>query len=246
MAIDVEQTQVMMLLLAAGLIVWTAAVLWIVVAAFRTSIVWGVLLAVLTPLYVVYALLEWSRPGVRYAFLVSVLGLLMAGAGWYGGAGRLVVAQLDRLGETVDPALRSQVEEVARHIPTAAPPDEPLPNAERVPDDPDILSVDPLKEVYQIPPARPLPPSSEEVVQPTPVRTFSWQRVSPDLLHGYLGSRVRLRLRDGRHVEGMLMPGADESVMVEVQQGSGRIGYEYLLSQIQTAEVLVPVEAGSP
>jgi hypothetical protein len=248
MDIAVDQSQVMLVLLAAGLLVWLAAVLWIVVAAFRTSLVWGVLLVVLTPLYLIYALLEWSRPGVRYAFLVSVLGLLMAGAGWYGGAGRVVLAELDRLGDVVDPALRSQVEQAARRIPTAVPPDEPLPNEAQVPDDPEILAVDPLDEAYQIPPAQPLPPVPENAVEPPPARGFTWRRVGPGLLRGYLGSRVRIELRDGRRVEGLLMPGADESIMVEVQQGTGRIGYEYLLSQIRSAEVFVPVtpEARTP
>lgn len=248
MDMAVDQSQVMVILLAAGLVVWLGAVLWIVVAAFGTSLLWGLLLVLLTPLYVIYALLEWSRPGVRYAFLVSLVGLLLAAAGWYGGAGRVVLAQLDRLEGAVDPSLRSQVEAVAERLPTAAPPDEPLPNESSVPEDPEILAVDPLKEAYQIPPADPLPPDPHSEVEPPRGAPLAWRRVNPALLSGHLGRRVRLELRDGRQVEGLLMPGADESIMVEVQQGTGRIGYEYLLNQIASAEVLLlaPVQDAAP
>ncbi len=240
MDIAVDQSQVMLLLLAAGLLVWLAAVLWIVVAAFRSSLLWGVVLVVLTPLYVIYALLEWRQPGVRYAFLVSVLGLLLAAVGWYGGAGRSVMASLDRIGAVLPPEMRSEVEEVAERLPTAVPPDEPLPNQAAVPKDPEILKVDPLEEIYQIPPAPPLPPQPEQAVQPPSRPVLAWRKVPVGSLRGYLGSRARLVLRDGRTVEGMLMPGADESLMVEQQQGTGRVAYEYLLNQIRSAEVLTP------
>ncbi len=240
MEVAVDQSQVILLLFAAGLLVWLAAVLWIVVAAFRSSLVWGVLLVVLTPLYLVYALLEWRQAPVRYAFLVSVVGLLLAAAGWYGGAGKTVLAQLDQFEGVLDPTLRDQVEEVAGRLPTAVPPHEPLPNEASVPQDPELLAVDPLQEAYQIEPAEPLPPRPETEVEAPPVHTLAWQDVPVGLLSGYLGNRARLVLADGRTIEGMLLQGGDESIMVEQQQGTGRIAYEYLVRQIRSAQVLLP------
>lgn len=220
-----NQDTIMSLLLAVGLIAFLIGFVMVVSVAFRRSVILGLVMLILPVIYPLYALFKWGEPRARNGLLVSLVGIMVAFAAFYGGAGK----QVDDVVEWIpDEQLRERVADLTDQLPQASPTQEALRNeaeAQRVEralgEDYDPLAKNEYISVEDI---QPLALKDDKQVEAAPKQAVQWnyQRVNKDLVPGFMGETLRIRLNNGQVKEGKLVKSTPTALTLEfgVQQGT--------------------------
>jgi hypothetical protein len=220
-----NQDTIMSLLLAGGLIVFLIGFVMVMSVAFRRSAILGLVILILPVIYPLYALIKWAEPRARNGLLVSLVGIMVAFAAFYGGAGQRV----DEVVELIpDEQLRARVADLTGQLPQASPTQDTLRNeaeAQRVERELGE-DYDPLAKQEYIPVEEIVPLALEDEKQvdtvARPAVQWQYQRISKDLVPGFMGEKLRIRLADGQVKEGKLVKSTPTAMTLEfvVQQGT--------------------------
>jgi hypothetical protein len=231
----------MVWILLVGLVLLCTGVVRVLSAAFRFRVAWGVAILLMPLIYPLYAGLHWSESPPRNGFLLSIVGLLVASVALYGGAGRDVLALV---GGVPSEQVQSKVQELVEKVPTAAPPDEPLPNEAKAAKVSGWQegTYDPIhgddKDAFPASEIEPLPPRGDKRVQvAAPAVRYEFQQVAPELASHFHGKRARLTTKAGELKEGVLTGGHTESVVMEIPFQGGVAGFEFPFSDIDRLSV---------
>ena len=215
-----------LLLILVGLIM-------VLLDAFSESIFWGLLILFIPILGPVYCFIKWNKDQARNGFAMSLVGVVMALAGIYGGGAK----DLPIIGE----------QEIVQNLPSALPEDAPLPNEEEAAKiviegeeeseyDP-ILSTD--KDKFSPSDLNPLAPKEDETVN-SPTRSKTYKRAL-DLanLDSSINQDIEVVFLDGTTKKGKLISVSDYSLSLEEQVSGGMISFEHNFENIQSTFLLV-------
>jgi hypothetical protein len=229
----------MVWILLVGLVLLCAGVVMVLSAAFRFRVAWGVAILLMPLIYPLYAVLHWSESRPRNGFLLSIVGLLVASVALYGGAGRDVLALVSGVPSE---QVQSKVQELVEKVPTAAPPDEPLPNEAKAAkvSGSQAGTYDPIlgDDEFAFQKIEPLPPREDKRVQVTaPAVRYEFQQVVPALASHFHGTRARLTTKAGELKEGVLRGSHVDSVVMEIPFQGGVAAFEFPFSDIDRLSV---------
>ncbi len=241
---------VIVLLVGVALLLW--GVLLVLSDAWRHGLVWFLGIIIIFPLvYPLFIILNRKRGTTRNGFLMSLSGLLIVMAAFYGGVGKYLPFK--------------EAQEISKRIPTADPPDEPLPNeaeaqAIQVPEGYEPLTEDELDipaEELALPPKQ--DKSVSPVIKTTPRRFY--QAVAVNDASKYIGKQVRVHTEQGSTAVGKLVAGKGSKLTLEQSKTikGGDAAFEHTYQGVTTLEVYdtklpepvvapletVPIDAGS-
>lgn len=198
-----------------GLLVFITGLAMVLAAAFRRRISSGLAMILLPVGYPLYAVFNWSQPRVRNGFLISMAGVLIVLAAAYGGVARDLPF--------------NQAQDIADKVPTARPPNEPLPNAAAA--DAIVLPAgqkfDPLADERFAPPAPPLSPSSDKSFTPARAHAFAYYALRREHVPGQLGKTIKIITREGRVEQGVLVGSDARSLLLETLLPGGSAAFQY-------------------
>ena len=215
--------------------------------AFSESFFWGLLVLLVPPIFVpIYSFVKWRKSQARNGFAMTLVGLVMAGVGAYGG-GLQGIPLLDEY-------------EVVSNLPTAGPNEEPLPNEEAAAkvelEDKDsydpMLSTD--KDRFSASEIEPLAPNEDKTVKNVGKSKVRAVNVPIENVSASMGANIEITLNDGEKHTGILVNSTEDSISIEQQAGGGTVSYEYTLDKITSivrltrpsATTALPVVEGSP
>jgi hypothetical protein len=209
-----------------GLLILIAGLAMVLAAAFRRRLSWGLAMILLPVIYPLYALFNWSQPRVRNGFLMSVAGALIVLAAAYGGVAKDLPF--------------NQAQDLADKVPTALPPDDPLPNAAAA--DAIVLPAghgfDPLADERFVPPAPPLSPRSDKrVASAGPAHRFAYHALSREDVARYLGKTIKIVTREGKVEQGVLVGSDAKSLLLETLLPGGSAAFQYRFHEVKSMYV---------
>ena len=214
------------IVLILALLLLLVGMIMVLLDAFREGIVWGLLVLIAPPLFVpIYSFVKWKNSQARNGFAMSLIGIVVAGIGVYGGALQTI------------PMLSEH--EIVSNIPTAVPKDDPLPNEEAAAQveledgdayDP-MLSTD--KDRFSSEEIEPLAPKEDETVKVSKAKPRG-VNVPIENVNSAIGANVEVAFNDGSKQRGTLVKTSEDSITVEQQAGGGTVSYEYTFEQIQS------------
>ena len=214
------------IVLILALLLLLVGMIMVLLDAFKEGFIWGLLVMVVPPIFVpVYSFVKWTNSQARNGFAMSLVGLVMAGIGIYGGA----LQTIPMLSES----------EIVSNIPTAAPTDEPLSNEEAAAQvdledgedyDP-VLSTD--KDRFTSKEIEPLAPKEDETVKVSQAKPRG-VHVLIENISASIGANIEVTFNDGSKQTGTLVKTSEDSITVEQQTGGGTVSYEYTFEQIQS------------
>ncbi|MEM7401986.1 MAG: hypothetical protein AAF304_08570 [Pseudomonadota bacterium] len=214
-------------ILILALLLLLVGMIMVLLDAFQESFLWGLLVMIVPPLFVpVYSFAKWARSQARNGFALSLIGLVMAGVGIYGGA----LQGLPILGD----------HEIVSNIPTAVPDNEPLPNEEEAAkvelDDGDaydpMLSTD--KDRFTSSEIEPLAPEEDKTVKNFAKNKPRAIKVPLENVSSSIGAVVEITFKDGNQDSGTLVATSEDSLTIEQAAGGGTVSYEYAFEKIQS------------
>jgi len=218
--------------------------LMIVIEAFKISFWWGLAVLFIPLAGLVFVIMNW-REGRNGAY-VLILGTLLSGVAFYGGADRELELgkQLDKANVDVNKIpMDPRVSELLEQRPTMV----EVPNEEAA----QAQGIDTEKDLYEIEAEQeeaPLViPMIEEAKKAKPVEmqkvAMAYQPVSRKRLPEYLGSSLRVHTTDGRDHEGVLIEVSDynEALYLSQRVASGDVTYEYPFAKVEWIEVYAEV-----
>ena len=214
-------------ILILALLLLLVGMIMVLLDAFQESFLWGLLVMVIPPLFIpIYSFAKWTRSQARKGFALSLVGLVMAGVGIYGGA----LHGLPVLGD----------HEIVSNIPTAVPKDEPLPNEEEAAKveledgeayDP-MLSTD--KDRFSASEIEPLAPEEDKTVKNFAKNKPRAVKVPLESASSSIGAVVDITFKDGNQYSGTLIKTTEDSLTIEQTAGGGTVSYEYPFEKIQS------------
>lgn len=228
------------LVLAGGLLLVVFGYLMVFFAALRKGLLLGIVgLIPVVNLFIVTR--NWSRSLTRNGFLVSVVGLLLAGVGYYGGGDAPLLAalepQLEERGVTVP--------KVEVPLKITRPQDVEVPNqaeAEAAGVDLETSVLDqPEIEPGFVP--EPLPPAAETKAPP-PAVAVGYAPICAELLPEVVGKPVRITLKDGATKEGRLSRYEFETLYLAQRMTGGELELSYALNNLSEVQVYDRLGAG--
>ena len=215
------------IVLILALLLLLVGMIMVLLDAFKESFIWGLLVMIVPPIFVpVYSFVKWANSQARNGFAMSLVGLVMAGIGIYGGGLKTI------------PVLSEH--EIVSSIPTAEPTDEPLPNEDEAAQveledgeayDP-ILSTD--KDRFTASEIEPLAPKEDETVKNMAQTKPRAIPVSIESAKTAIGANVEVTFNDGEKSAGTLVKTSEDSITIEQQAGGGTVSYEYPFDTIQS------------
>ena len=227
--------------LAGGLLLFVLGWLMIVWFALRRGLFAGIL-ALIPGLNLLYVANHWSRGAARNGLLISIVGLLLAGVGLYGGGEKSVLAILT-------PELEQRGIEVPEvKVPITRPTDVEVANQAEA----EAAGVDTttsvLDEPSEPPPGyepEPLPPkeSQRSPLAPTEV-TFAYVPTCLPLLKEDIGQRARLTQTDGAVKEGRLAAVEGDVIYLAQTMPGGEVQFTYNVHKLSRIDVYVPLLRG--
>ncbi len=230
------------ILLVLALILIILGLVMILLDAFSESAFWGILVLLLAPIFgPIFAFTHWYKSRARNGFALSFFGLVLLAAGIYGG------------GINSIPGLADQ--EVVKNLPSANPPDEPLPNEEAAASitleeeeegeyDP-ILSTD--KERFSADEIEPLAPAEDKTTSGTARAKIRKVLLEGEEIYSSIGRNVEVTFKDGTTKSGKLIANAEDSISIEEFVGGGSVSFEHKLDKVQSISLLVdPAAAPAP
>ena len=229
-------------ILILALLLLLVGMIMVLLDAFQESFLWGLLVMLVPPLFVpIYSFVKWARSQARNGFALSLIGLVMAGVGIYGGA----LHGLPILGD----------HEIVSNIPTAAPKNEPLPNEEEAAkveledgeDYDPMLSTD--KDRFTSSEIEPLAPEEDKTVKNFAKNKPRAVNVPLENVSSSIGAIIDIKFKDGSQYSGTLVKTTEDSLTIEQTAGGGTVSYEYPFDKIQSVvrytKPKKPVEAES-
>jgi hypothetical protein len=227
-----------------GGILVLAGSLMIVIEAFKISFWWGLAVLFIPLAGLVFVVMNW-REGRNGAYIL-ILGTLLSGVAFYGGADRELELgkQLDKANVDVDKIpIDPRFSELLEQRPTMI----EVPNEEAA----QAQGIDTEKDLYEIEAEQeeaPLViPLIEEAKKAKPAELqkvpMAYQPVSRKRLPEYQGSSLRVHTIDGRDHEGVLVEVSDynEAIYLSQKVASGDVTYEYPFAKIEWIEVYAEV-----
>lgn len=221
-----------------------AGSLMIIIEAFKMSFWWGLAVLFIPLAGLIFIIMNW-REGRNGAY-VLILGFLLSGVAFYGGADRELELgkQLDKANVDVDKIpIDPRVSELLEQRPVLV----EVPNEEAA----QAQGIDTEKDLYEIEAEQeeaPLViPILEEAKKKKPVEIkkvpMAYQPVSIKRLPEYLGSSLRVHTLDGGDHEGTLVEVSDKNEAIYLSQRvtSGQVTYEYPYVKIEWVEVYAEV-----
>ncbi|MGH8501933.1 MAG: hypothetical protein ACREVE_05565 [Gammaproteobacteria bacterium] len=211
----------MLTIFITGLLVLIVGLAMLFGAAFRRRLLAGLAVMLVPVSCPVYAFRNWSNADVRNGFLTSLAGILIVIAAVYGG----VVKDLPFTG----------AREIAEKLPTALPPDEPLPNAAAANAIMPLTGAtfDPLADERYLAPAKPLSPQDDKRVLPVaPAQAYAYYALAPAQVAQQVGKTLRIVTREGKIEEGTLTGGDARSLLLETPRLGGSVAFEYTVDQL--------------
>ncbi len=215
------------IVLILALLLLLVGMIMVLLDAFKESFIWGLLVMILPPVFVpVYSFVKWTNSQARNGFAMSLVGLVIAAIGIYGG------------GLKTMPIISEH--EIVSSIPTAVPPDEPLPNEDEAAQveleddeayDP-ILSTD--KDRFTSSEIEPLAPKEDETVKNIGKSKPRAINVPIENANSAIGANVEVTFNDGEKSAGTLVKTSEDSVTIEQQAGGGTVSFEYPFNNIQS------------
>ena len=219
-----------LLLILVGLIM-------VLLDAFSEGFLWGLLVLIVPIFGPVYCFIKWNKDQARNGFAMSLVGIVMAAAGIYGGGAHGI------------PGLADQ--EIVKNLPSALPSSEPLPNeaaAAKITIEDDeaydpILSTD--KDKFSAKEIEPLAPKEDKTVRSArpKVRKVSLHAEDIELS---IGRNVEVVFVDGVKKRGRLIANTENSISLEEQISGGSISFEHKLNNIRSISLLVDPSAAPP
>lgn len=220
-----------LLLILVGLIM-------VLLDAFSESILWGLLILIVPILGPVYCFVKWNKDQARNGFALSLIGVVMAAAGIYGGGAK----ELPVIGE----------QEIVQNLPSALPEDEPLSNEAEAAQieiegeseyDP-ILSTD--KDRFSPDDLNPLAPK-EDITVKSPTRSKTYKR-SLDIknLESSINKNIEVVFLDGSKKRGRLISISDYSLSLEEHVSGGIVSFEHKFEDIRSTFLLIDPNAPPP
>jgi len=215
-------------LMLAILLVFVGMIM-VLLDAFNESFIWGLLVLLFPPVFLpIYSFVKWNKSQARNGFAMTLVGLVMAGVGIYGGG-------LQGL-----PFMKDQ--EIVEKLPTAVPKDEPLPNEEEAAkvqlEDEDDESYDPIlstdKDRFTSKDIEPLAPQEDKTVKSVGKARPTKVNVPLENIGSAMGADIEITLKDGAKHVGTLVRSTEESVSIEQQASGGMVSFEYALDKIQS------------
>jgi hypothetical protein len=221
--------------LAGGLLLFLLGWVMIFFAGLRRGLMTG-LLALFPGLNLIFVGRNWTAGGVRNGFLASIVGILLAGVGFYGGGERELTQKLETAGV--------QTPEI--NVPIRRPVDTEVPNqaeaeAAGVDTTTSVLDEPELDPAFRV---KPLPPEGSLQLEQVEVRR-AYQPTCPELLGEDVGLPVRLMLSNGQRPEGTLQAADDRAAIVSRKLTGGEAAFTYLFTDIQSIEVFAPLVSGA-
>lgn len=221
--------------LAGGLVLFVLGWLVIVLFGLRRGLFTGIL-ALIPGLNLLYVAHHWSRATPRSGLLISIVGLLIAGVGLYGGGEKKLLAILE-------PELEVRGIEVPEvKVPITRPTDVEVPNQAEA----EAAGVDTTTSVLdrpsEPPPGfepEPLPPKESQQLITAEV-VFDWATTCMPLLKEDLGRRARLSLSEGGIREGRLAGVEDDSIVLAQGVPGGEVQFTYHAWKLTRIDVYAP------
>ena len=215
-------------LMLAILLVFVGMIM-VLLDAFNESFIWGLLVLLFPPVFLpIYSFVKWNKSQARNGFAMTLVGLVMAGVGIYGGG-------LQGL-----PFMKDQ--EIVGKLPTAVPKDEPLPNEEEAAkvklEDEDDESYDPIlssdKDRFTSKDIEPLAPQEDKTVKVVGKVKPTKINIPIESIGSAMGADIEITLKDGTKHVGTVVRSTEESVSIEQQASGGMVSFEYELDKIQS------------
>ena len=246
-----------------GSIVLLIGFIMIVIQAFKQSAMWGIAVLLIPFVGFVFVARYWTEG--RNGFLISVVGLLVAGVAIYGGGEKEIQAEkhlgkvdqvLDKAGVDVSkiPVPEKATEKVTETVGELL---DKRPGSFEVPNqaEAEAAGIDTEKDIYAIEAEeeelevkiQPLSPDPQVAAPDAGLKTvkMSLQPVSRQRLPDYIGHDLRVYLAGGEIKEGVLeaISTTGDSLSLRQSVSAGEITYEYPFSKIEWIEVFA--EAGT-
>ncbi len=221
-----------------GFLLILVGMIMVLLDAFSESFFWGLLVLLLVPIFgPIYSFVKWNKDQARNGFAMSIVGIVMAAVGLYGG------------GASSIPGLADQ--EIVQNLPSALPSSEPLPNEEEaasiVIENEDEEEYDPILSTnenrFSAKEIEPLAPKEDKTV--TNAARPKVQKVKLDIadIDSSIGSNVEVVFVDGTIKRGRLIASSEESISLEEQLSGGMISFEHNFEKIQSILLLVDPSA---
>ncbi len=218
-----------------GLILLTVGLVMVLSSAFRHRLNWGLVILFLPVIAPVYAIYNWREHQARNGFFTVIIGLFVIAAALYGGVGRDVATLFT---EVPSKQVQQQVQELVEKIPTARPPDKPLPNqaaANKVQTksgtEYDAIHGDDEWAYTKI---EALPPDEDvrvEVPEQAEV-TYEYQVITAAQLGHFTNKRLKVATKRGELREGKLIRSDEDSLYLESLVDGGVVQFQYALKNI--------------
>jgi hypothetical protein len=214
--------------LAGGLVLFVLGWVLVFLGGLARGLLTG-LWALLPGLNLIFVGRSWNVGTVRTGFLASIVGLLLAGVGFYGGGERELAEKLETAG----------VQTPVIAVPIRRPADTEVPNqaeaeAAGVDTTTSILDEPELDPSFRV---EPLPPRESLALEAVAVER-SYQATCPELLGEDLGATLRVALRNGQQAEGRLQSADDRALVLQRALTGGEASFTYLFSDVTSVEVL--------
>jgi hypothetical protein len=211
------------LLAAVGVIVSLVGGVWLIILAFRESLLWG-LAALFVPFAALaFAIMYWTE--AKRPFYISLVGTALTMLAAFVAVGAGVHQMVGSIGELDDSSWQAPAEDEVMVAPTAAP-TLPAPAATASPSEVE----DDVAELFASTPV--FTPTLRPRATPTPLVDSTAEWTIRDQLEAKIGENVELRLRTGQLVSVYLKRVEDDRVAVEQRVGGGIVSYSIAIADI--------------
>jgi hypothetical protein len=219
------------ILLILALLLMLVGMIMVLLDAFKESFLWGLVVLLVPPISVpIYSFVKWNKSQARNGFAMTLVGLVMASVGVYGGA----LHGVPGLGD----------HKLVSNLPTATPKDQPLANEEAAAkvELEDDESYDPMlstdKDRFSSSEIEPLAPKEDESVKSIGKTKLTAVPVQIEDLGSSMGAGIEITLNDGNKHNGTLVRATEDSVSIEQQTSGGTISYEYTKDKIKSVVII--------
>ncbi len=215
-----------------GLILLLAGLVMVLSSAFKHRLNWGLAILFVPVIAPVYAIYNWSDHRARNGLFTVIIGLLVVAAALYGGVGRYIAALST---EVHNEQVQERVKDLIEIIPTAGPPDKPLPNEaeanvlkSKTGEDYDAIYGD---DQYAYSNIEALPPDEDvRVVVPEQADvTYEYQVITAAQVGKFINKQLKVATKRGELREGKLIRSDEDSLYLEslVEGGIAQFQYEF-------------------
>ncbi|MEJ2060596.1 MAG: hypothetical protein P8Y64_08945 [Gammaproteobacteria bacterium] len=215
---------------ALGFVLFVAGAVLIIRKAAQQGVVWT-LVSIVPGLNLLFVFSHWNQ--AHRGFLMSIVGVLVAAGGFYGGGDKGVCEQLAEFGWR-NTAICS--------IDLQRPGDVAVPNQAEVEAKGLADKKEPENDYseYMQPKIVPLPPKGSIKKLPDSNVKMAWQVLSPKLAPSFVGRVIRISMDTGETKEGVMTKADDDSLYIQQNLGGGTADLQYSYSDLHQILVYAP------